>query len=161
MRSKGIDRSNSTFPPSPPPRNALAMVWPWESLYIARRRQPHRGEEREGGRAGGLINRVVVMDFYLGNNNEVKFGRFPIPKVRRLRPCPAGPCPTISIGVVGERSQLKCLSHFVAYKLLLLSPRSRSRSPPRLGYPPAPSTPPPPPPPAVITCSRSRQLMYF
>ena len=117
---------------------------------ISRRGVGSHTEEREGGSAGCLINRVVVMDFYLGNNNEVKFGRFPIPKVRQLRPGP-----TISIGVVGERSQLKCLSHFVAYKLLLLSPRSR------LGYPPAPTTPPPPPRPAVITCSRSRQLMYF
>ena len=65
------------------------------------------------------------MDFYLGNNNEVKFGRFPIPerpRPRRARRSRSGP--------FGERSQLKCLSHFVAYKLLLLSPR-------RLGYPPA------------------------
>ena len=84
------------------PSPSAEMHWPWRwygNLYGAAASTASDTWEREG-RLECLINRVVVMDFYLGNNNEVKLGRFPAPKRGPDRP-------TISIGVVREKKSIK------------------------------------------------------
>ena len=70
------------FPP-PPPRNVLAMGI--ESMYLCKARAGSKAtltEVRQGGLSASSIASTFafVMDFYLGNNNEVKLGRFSIPE---------------------------------------------------------------------------------